>query len=408
MTNFLQFVLALIIIIVGAKTGGYISTRWKQPAVLGELLAGLVLGPTVLNMLHWGVFSDGHLGEFIGHLAEFGVILLMLLAGLELHINELAKSSKVAALAGTLGVATPVLMGWGVCILFGLSTRQAMFVGLILAATSVSISAQTLMELGLLRSRVGVAMLGAAVFDDVLVLLALSVFTALTGDMGAAGVGEVLQVLLQMVGYFATSIAIGIWLLPRLANRVDRLHINQGLYLFTLIIGLLYAWAAEALGGIAAITGAFLAGLLLSRTSQRERTIEGVSTIAYSLFVPVFFANIGLQTNARNLSGGLLWMTLAIIVVAVASKLLGCGLGARIGGMSPRQSLQLGAGMISRGEVGLIVATLGLTHHLISQEIFSMTVVTVIVVTLLTPILLHRLAADSEPAMATEPALAPE
>ncbi len=408
MTNFLQFVLALIIIIVGAKTGGYISTRLKQPSVVGELMAGLVLGPTALNMLHWGMFSDEHMGEFIAHLAEFGVILLMLLAGLELHVNELARSSKVAALAGTLGVATPVLMGWGICVLFGLPTRQALFVGLILAATSVSISAQTLMELGLLRSRVGVALLGAAVFDDILVLVALSVFTALTGDVGAASFGDVLQILLQMVGYFAISIVIGMWLLPRLTRHADRLHINQGLYIFTMIIGLLYAWAAEALGGIAAITGAFLAGLLLNRTSQRERMIEGISTIAYSLFVPVFFASIGLQTNVRNLSGGMVWMTLVIIVVAVASKLLGCGLGARMGGMSPRESIQLGAGMISRGEVGLIVATLGLTHHLISQEIFSMTVITVIVVTLLTPILLHRLAANSEPTMPAEPARAPE
>ena len=301
-----------------------------------------------------------------------------------------------------------MLMGWGVCVLFGLPTRQAVFVGLILAATSVSISAQTLMEMGLLRSRVGVAMLGAAVFDDVLVLLALSIFTALAGDMGVTGIGEVLRILLQMAGYFAISIAVGKWLLPRLANRADRMHINQGLYLFTLIVGLLYAWVAEALGGIAAITGAFLAGLFLGRTPQRERMIGGISTIAYALFVPVFFANIGLQTNVRNLSGGLLWMTLAIIVVAVVSKLLGCGLGARIGGMSPRESLQLGAGMVSRGEVGLIVATLGLTHNLIDQKIFSMTVITVIVVTLIAPILLHRFVPKSEPAMAAEPALAPE
>ena len=408
MSNFLQFVLALIIIIVVAKTGGYISMRCKQPAVLGELLAGLVLGPTVLNLLHWGIFNDVHLGEFIAHLAELGVIMLMLLAGLELHTNELAKSSKVAGLAGTLGVATPLLMGWGICILFGLPTRQAVFVGLILAATSVSISAQTLMEMGLLRSPVGVAMLGAAVFDDVLVLLALSIFTALSSDMGVTGFGEVMQILLQMVGYFAISIAIGKWWLPRLANRADRMHINQGLYLFTLIVALLYAWVAEAVGGIAAITGAFLAGLFLSRTPQRERMIGGISTIAYAIFVPVFFANIGLQTNVRNLSGGLLWMTLAIIMVAVASKLLGCGLGARIGGMSPRESLLLGAGMVSRGEVGLIVATLGLTHNLIDQKIFSMTVVTVIVVTLLSPILLHHFVPKSETTMAAEPTLAPE
>ena len=329
----MQFFLALIIIIVGAKMGGYISTRCKQPAVLGELLIGLILGPSMLNMLHWEVFPDEHLGELITHIAELGVIMLMLLAGLELHVDDLAKSSKVAALSGTLGVVTPMLMGLGVCLLFGMSTRQSIFVGLILAATSVSISAQTLMELGILRSRVGIALLGAAVFDDILVLLALSIFTALVSDVGPTGLTGVIQILLQMLGYFAISITIGMKLLPRLARYADRLPINQGLYLFTLIVALVYAWSAEALGGIAAITGAFLAGLFLNRIPQRERIIGGVSTIAYTLFVPVFFANIGLQTNARNLSGNLLWMTLAIIVVAVISKLLGCGLGARMGGM---------------------------------------------------------------------------
>ena len=408
MSNFMQFVLALIIIIVGAKMGGYISTRCKQPAVLGELLIGLILGPSMLNMLHWEVFPDEHLGELITHIAELGVIMLMLLAGLELHVDDLAKSSKVAALSGTLGVVTPMLMGLGVCLLFGMSTRQSIFVGLILAATSVSISAQTLMELGILRSRVGIALLGAAVFDDILVLLALSIFTALVSDVGPTGLTGVIQILLQMLGYFAISITIGMKLLPRLARYADRLPINQGLYLFTLIVALVYAWSAEALGGIAAITGAFLAGLFLNRIPQRERIIGGVSTIAYALFVPVFFANIGLQTNARNLSGNLLWMTLAIIVVAVISKLLGCGLGARMGGMKREESLLLGAGMISRGEVGLIVATLGLTHHLISDEIFSMTVITVIVVTLLTPILLHRLAQNSKSFTGTEPELTPE
>jgi Kef-type K+ transport system membrane component KefB len=264
------------------------------------------------------------------------------------------------------------------------------------------------MELGILRSRVGIALLGAAVFDDILVLLALSIFTALVSDVGPTGLTGVIQILLQMLGYFAISITIGMKLLPRLARYADRLPINQGLYLFTLIVALVYAWSAEALGGIAAITGAFLAGLFLNRIPQRERIIGGVSTIAYTLFVPVFFANIGLQTNARNLSGNLLWMTLAIIVVAVISKLLGCGLGARMGGMKREESLLLGAGMISRGEVGLIVATLGLTHHLISDEIFSMTVITVIVVTLLTPILLHRLAQNSKSFTGTEPELTPE
>ncbi len=405
MNNFLQFLLALTVIITVTKVGGYLSVRLKQPAVVGELLAGITLGPTILNIMQWGVFSDQHLGEFISHIGEFGVILLMLLAGMHLHLDDLIDSSKVAGLAGTLGVITPLMMGWGICVLFGIPTRTAAFIGLILAATSVSISAQTLMELGILRSKVGIAMMGAAVIDDVFVLLGLSIFTALTGNQDSAGIVEILTILVQMIGFFTISIAVGILLIPRLTNWVDNLRINQGIYIYTLVVALVYAWTAEVIGGIAAITGAFLAGLFLSRTVQSDRIVKGISTMAYSLFVPVFFANIGLQANARNITGDLIWITSAIIVVAIISKLIGCSLGARLGGMNVQESLQVGAGMISRGEVGLIVATLGLTHGIINQEIFSITVVTVIVVTLVTPIILHRLSNETLPEHSTQPIL---
>ena len=211
-----------------------------------------------------------------------------------------------------------------------------------------------------------------------------------------------------MVGFFTISIAAGIFLLPKLTNWVDGLHLNQGIYLYTLVIALVYSWTAEVIGGIAAITGAFLAGLFLSRTVQRDRIVEGVSTIAYSLFVPVFFANIGLQANARNITGDLIWITSAIIIVAIISKLVGCTLGARLGGMNLQESMLVGAGMISRGEVGLIVATLGLTHGIINQEVFSITVVTVIVVTLVTPIILHRLSEGTLPENTKQPILSPD
>ena len=405
MNNFLQFLLALTVIITVTKVGGYLSVRLKQPAVVGELLAGITLGPTILNIMQWGVFSDQHLGEFISHIGEFGVILLMLLAGMHLHLDDLIDSSKIAGLAGTLGVIFPLMMGWGICVLFGIPTRTAAFIGLILAATSVSISAQTLMELGILRSKVGIAMMGAAVIDDVLVLLGLSIFTALTGSQDTAGIVEILTILVQMIGFFIISIAVGILLIPRLTNWVDNLRINQGIYIYTLVLALVYAWTAEIIGGIAAITGAFLAGLFLSRTVQSDRIVKGISTMAYSLFVPVFFANIGLQANARNITGDLIWITSAIIVVAITSKLIGCTLGARLGGMNVQESLQVGAGMISRGEVGLIVATLGLTHGIINQEIFSITIVTVIVVTLVTPIILHRLSNGTLPEHSTQPTL---
>lgn len=408
MNSFLQFILALTVIVTVTKVGGYLSVRFRQPAVVGELLAGITLGPTILNIMQWSVFSDQHLGEFISHLGEFGVILLMLLAGMHLHLDDLVDSSRVAGLAGTLGVITPLIMGWGICVLFGMPTRSSAFIGLILAATSVSISAQTLMELGILRSKVGIAMMGAAVIDDVLVLLGLSIFTALTGSQTTTGIVEIVTILIQMIGFFTISIAVGMLLIPRLTNWIDGLRINQGIYLYTLVVALVYAWTAEAIGGIAAITGAFLAGLFLGRTVQKDRIIEGISTIAYSLFVPVFFANIGLHANARNITGDLIWITSAIIAVAIISKLVGCTLGARLGGMSLQESMQVGAGMISRGEVGLIVATLGLTHGIINQEIFSITVITVIVVTLVTPIILHRLSEGTLPEHSTQPILSPD
>jgi len=170
MTPFLQLILAIAIIIAAAKAGGYLSNRLGQPAVLGELIVGIVLGPTLVDLLHQAAFTDMHLSEVVHELAELGVLLLMFLAGLELHLNDLVKSGKVSALAGVLGVVFPLLIGAAVALLFDPNLKDAIFIGLILSATSVSISAQTLMELKVLRSRVGISMLGAAVFDDVLVV----------------------------------------------------------------------------------------------------------------------------------------------------------------------------------------------------------------------------------------------
>jgi Kef-type K+ transport system membrane component KefB len=401
--EFLNFILALVIIITAAKIGGYLSARLKQPSVLGELLAGLILGPTVLDMLHvWPVFSgDKHLGESITLLAELGVLLLMMLAGLELHLSELLKSGKVAALAGSLGVIIPLGLGWGIAVLFGVASSEALFIGLTLAATSVSISAQTLMELNVLQSRVGLALLGAAVFDDILVILILSVSFILVGGT-AGGLSSVVITILSMIGYLVVASLLGFWLLPRLTSWIDRLPISQGTLAFALITSLIYAWAAEVVGGMAAITGAFLVGLFLARTPYKERIEAGVSALAYGFFVPIFFVNIGLEVNMRTIGGGALWFALIITLIAVLSKLAGSGLGARLGGFSVRESWQLGIGMVSRGEVGLIVASFALAEGLFSLENFSVVVFMVIVATLVTPPLLRAsFAARSQPATAS-------
>lgn len=396
MSPFLQLVLAMSIIILAAKVGGYLSYRLGQPSVLGELLIGVLLGPSLLDILHLPYLTDSHLSEVIHQLAEIGVLLLMFIAGLDLHLTELYRSGKVALFAGVLGVVFPTVLGIAIGLGFSLGLQAAIFLGLILSATSVSISAQTLMELKALRSRVGIGLLGAAVFDDILVVLGLSLFTAIAQPGSGGGWTGVLLILLRMVIYLIGASVLGLWLLPRLSKWVNELPISQGVIAFTLIIILLYGWLAEVLGQVAAITGAFLAGLWLARSPLKERIEQGISTLAYSLFVPIFFVNIGLSVNIRSLKAESLWLFLAMVIVAVIGKVLGAGWGASLGGLSRREALQLGVGMVSRGEVGLIVASVGIAQGLINESIFSGVVGMVVVTTLLTPLMLRRLFTKPE------------
>ncbi len=395
MLPFLQFIIALVIIIIAAKMGGYLSYRLRQPTVVGEVIAGLILGPTVLNFLHWPVFTDEHLGETITLLAELGVLLLMFIAGLELHLSDLAQSSKVAILAGTMGFVVPLAMGFALAMAFSFGPHQAIFIGLILAPTSVSISAQTLMELKVLRSKVGISLLGAAVVDDILVVLGVSLFLALLGGGVSGGLGSltsVLLILLKMILYLIIASALGLWLLPKLSCLIDKLPISQGLIAFTFVTVLLYSWAAESLGHMATIIGAFLAGLLFARSPLKERIEEGFLPLAYGVFVPIFFVEVGLSANLRQLfSTQGIWLLVTMFVTAVISKIFGVGLAGRWGGFTNREAMQLGAGMIPRGEVVLIVITIGITEGLIGLDIFSAAVGMVVLATLVAPIMLRSL-----------------
>lgn len=394
MSPFLQLIFLLSIILSAAKLAGYLSSLIGQPAVLGELIIGLILGPSIIDILHLPVFGDPLLEESIEHLAEIGVLLLMFIAGLELHLDELARNSKVSAFAGILGVAIPIALGYLVGLGFDFEPEQAVFLGLTLGATSVSISAQTLMELGALRSRVGLGLLGAAVFDDVMVILLLSAFLAFSS--GAGGITVIGLIFLRMVAFLALSVAFGLWVLPGLSRRISRLPISQGVLTFALVIMLLYGIAAELIGNMAAITGTFLAGLMFARSPEKERIERGMSAISYGLFVPIFFVNIGLSVNARQLDAGILILMLGITVAAILGKWVGAGLGARLADFSWRESLQLGAGMISRGEVGLILAAVGISEGLVDQPIFSAIVGMVLISTLVTPPTLRALFAQRE------------
>lgn len=382
-----QLILALGIIILAAKAMGYVSVRLGQPAVLGELLAGLILGPTMLDLFHLSIFTDKHLTEVIHELGELGVIFLMFIAGLEVDLQAMLRAGKVSTLVGTLGVFAPIALAIPVGMLFAYDLPKGIFIGIILAATSVSISAQTLMELGRLRSREGTVLLGAAVIDDVIVIVILSLFLAFSA--ASTDLIQVGSIIVREILFIGIAVFIGAKLLPRLVDWVTGLPISEGVMALVLCVTLFYAWSAEELGAIAAITGAFLAGLFFARTSQRHAIERGMHTLAYAFFVPIFFISIGLQANARALRSEELWLTGAIIVVAIVSKIVGCGLGAWLGGLSAQQGLRVGIGMISRGEVGLIVAGLGLASHIITDNVYSGIVVMVLVTTLITPLLLR-------------------
>lgn len=388
MSAFLQLAFLISIILFSAKFAGYVSMRLGQPSVLGELVVGIMLGPSLVNLLDLP-FIDHSMTEVIAEFSEFGVLLLMFLAGLELHFGEMQRNWRVSASAGFLGVVFPVLMGWGTGMLFGLGPTVALFLGLTLGATSVSISAQTLIELKALRSRVGLSLLGAAVFDDILIILFLSVFLGVQGEASAG----VWLIVARMTLFLVFSVLLGLWGLPWLIRQTASLPISQGLLTVSLIVMFVYGIAAEFFGGMAAITGAFLAGLMLGRCPEKERIEAGTHALAYGLFVPVFFVHIGLSINLRDFRLEALLLTLVIIAAAVAGKWLGAGWGARLGGLGKTEAFQLGAGMISRGEVGLIVANVGIVEGFLLDNEFSAIVMMVLVTTLVTPPILRGLFA---------------
>ncbi|HXW05777.1 MAG TPA: cation:proton antiporter [Vicinamibacterales bacterium] len=400
MAHSLQLLLLLAVIILAAKLSGALANRLGMPSVFGELLAGLILGPTFLNMLGWAAFggtaeggesASAALMADIRNFAELGVLLLMFVAGLETDLSEVRRVGQAAFWSALGGVILPLAGGTVVAVASGFPLYwEAIFIGTILTATSVSISAQTLLELGALRSREGSTILSAAVIDDVMGILVLSVVVALArASGGAVDLAQIGIVLVRVGGFFVAAVAAGRWL-PAIFASAERLRISQGVLAAALVVALVYSWAAEYAGAVAAITGAYLAGVLVARTPYKRQVDAGIHPLTYSMFVPVFFISIGLQANGRDL-GGRVAFPVALIVVAIVTKVLGASAGARASGFTTMQSIRVGVGMISRGEVGLIVASYGLVNGLISQPVFSATVVMVLVTTMVTPPLLRAL-----------------
>lgn len=364
---------------LSTKVLGIVTKRFALPQVVGALLAGLLLGPAMLGVLQETTLMD--------QLAELGVIVLMFNAGLETDLGELKKAGKSAFIIALIGVLVPLAGGFVLASLFNQGSDaflQNVFIGVILTATSVSITVETLKEIGKLSTRSGNAILGAAIIDDVLGIVALTIITSLSGT-GA----NVLLVLVKIVAFFAISVVVWI-VMHRLVEwwfkRYDR--DKRRFVVISFAFCLLYAYLAEELFGVADITGAYIAGLIFAKTPRVTYLQDRFDTLSYTLLSPIFFASIGLKVVLPQMSGTIILFSILLILWSVASKILGCGLGSKLCGYSNQDALRIGVGMISRGEVALIVANNGIAAGLMKDEFFGPVVLMVIATTILTPILL--------------------
>ena len=382
-----HFLFEIALILLSTKILGIITKRFALPQVVGALLAGLVMGPAMLGMLQETTLMD--------QLAELGVIVLMFNAGLETDLGELKKAGKSAFIIALIGVLIPLIGGFLLASAFnqGADTMlQNWFIGVILTATSVSITVETMKEIGRLSTRSGNAILGAAIIDDVLGIVALTIITSLSGT-GA----NITMVLVKIIAFFAISVVVWI-VFHRMVEwwfkRYDR--DKRRFVVISFAFCLLYAYAAEELFGVADITGAYIAGLIFAKTPRVTYLQDRFDTLSYTLLSPIFFASLGLKVVLPQMTGTIVLFSILLIVWAVLSKVIGCGLGAKMCHYSGQDSLRIGVGMISRGEVALIVANNGIAAGLMSDQFFAPVVLMVIATTILTPILLKMVYRGKE------------
>lgn len=371
----MEFILSLLLILLFTKLVGDLSVRLGQPAVLGKLLSGILLGPAVL-----GWVQDT---SFIHYMSEIGVLLLMFIAGLETDLAQLRANWKSALAVAVGGILLPFIGGYGIGAWFGFADHNALFLGVILSATSVSISVQVLKEMDRLNSPEGSTILGAAVLDDILVVVLLAVLMSFFGTGSDISIPLLIG---QKLLFFAVAILAGWLAVPRVMRWLAPLRVTEPVITAALVILFGYAYFAEMMG-MAGIIGSFAAGIAIAQTSFKHVVTSKVEPIAYSLFVPVFFVSIGLSVSFKGL-GSHIGFVVVLTLFAVMSKWIGGGTGARLTGFSLRSSLVIGAGMVSRGEVALIIASTGLASGLLLPEYFTGVIIAVILTTLVTPPLL--------------------
>jgi len=407
----LQLALLLAILLPAGKFAASLCTRFGIPAILGELLVGVVLGPGAVNLLQLHLFHDGQATGALMLMAQVGAMVLMFMAGIETDIDRMREASVPAFVVALSGVVWPFLLGAGVGHLFGLSWTTACFLGGALTATSVSISARTLMDAGQMSSPEATVILGAAVIDDVMGLFVLAFLAASSTSahgesfgVAAAASGWLQQriafaanhpLLVQMLAislcvsaFFVVGYGTARRCLDPLMRQLRKLSANESVPTCVLALVLVYAICAEWLGSVAGITGAYLLGYVFAGSEFKADVERSFYAIGHGLLIPLFFVSIGLSSDYRALAGH--WgLMLVVLLVAIIGKLVGCGFAALASGMDWVRSLRVGCGMISRGEVGLIVTAIGASTGIFGKSEVAVMVAVVLLTTLLTPLALR-------------------
>ncbi|RMC57664.1 cation:proton antiporter [Lactobacillus sp. ESL0260] len=376
----MRFLGMLSVILLATLIGGQFSARLKLPAVVGELLAGIIVGPAVLNFVQ----PTG----IIKVLSDIGVIFLMFLAGLGSDLKTLKKLLRPSVLVAGFGMIVPIIIAYFTGILFAFSQVESLFLGLTFSATSVSISVAVLQEMGRLEGKEGMTILGAAVADDLLSIILLSIVSGLTGvsEPGSnKGKDLILSILIQ-TAFLIFLVFVSVYILPRLIKLSQRLTLPVPETLVAMIIVVLASWGAEKVG-LSNVIGAFFAGLALNRTSAQKTLKKNFTVIGYSSFIPIFFVSIGLNMSIKGILNDFI-LFFILVIGSVFSKLVGAGLGAKIAGFSNSSALLVGTGMVSRGEMALVVAQMGLTNHLLAPAAYSTVIGAIIMTTVVSPFLL--------------------
>ena len=388
-----SFLLFLSIIMISTKILGLFTRKIHMPAVVGALFAGVILGPSCLNL----ITLTGDTGVFLEQMAELGVILLMFNAGLETDLSELKKNGVASFVTALIGVIVPLIGGFlGYAFFFHTDfsdydeVLKAVFVGVVLTATSVSITVETLREMGKLKGKVGTTILGAAVIDDIIGIIVLTIVTSLK-DTSVSPITVVLKIVLYFV-----FIAVLIFVLTKLKVFVEEQDEKRRTAIICVALCFILSYISEEYFGIADITGAYFAGLMLCTMKVGPYVARRCEIPSYLIFSPVFFASVGLKVTLGGMDASIWIFAIILLVIAILSKVVGCGLGAKICGCTGKEAFQVGIGMISRGEVALIVAQKGYASGMLDDVLFAPIVLVVIVTTLITPILLKLVMKDND------------